>query len=258
MAGVQVPITTGLLLNLDAWDLGDTYADAAEVTTWAARTGANWTGVGASGKPLYDENGINGNPCIQIEDAKTQYMESATEFMVGKTEGEIFLVVQAANDPAANQNDSGLWGWNTADFSVHFPFTNGQLYENFGRANRVATGNPTDPLDSPVIPYNVISKSGEWTVNINGTQHYTTGTNTVSFATASANHRVGRAHSATDNFFGRISQVLVYDTVMSAGDRAEMQTWLDLYWKVGGGPSAVPSTGGATHSRLNLGLGLGF
>jgi hypothetical protein len=141
------------------------------------------------------------------------------------TEGEVFWVVRAANDPPLAEK-SGSWRCGTGQENT-YPYSNGIIYDGFGSTARKTTVNPTPSLASPRL-YNVLSKSGEWTSRLDGSQLYTTATNTTSFP--SSDNKLGA--SSTSLFFdGDTSEFLLYDTDKST-DRTAINTNIGGFYNI--------------------------
>lgn len=170
-----------------------------------------------SKRATFKENIANGQPAFYF--TGSQWYDLAT-FMSGWTEGEIFLVVKLAADPPATSAKSGLLEMGN-DLNVsHYPFTDGTIYSDWGSSARKNCGNPTPSLASVAL-INIISKSGEWTINLNGVQLYTTASNTVAW---SATPAIGRETSGFGNVFldGWLFEGVLYSTVRSSGQRADI------------------------------------
>ena len=108
-----------------------------------------------------------------------------------------------------------------------FPCTDSNIYDSFGTSARKATGDPSPSLTSFVL-YNVTSVSGEWTSNINGAQHFTTGTNTVGFRTNTA-IGVGAESGLTNiqnSLDGDIAELILYPAKLSSGDRTALEAYI--------------------------------
>ncbi|NIP33917.1 MAG: hypothetical protein GWN18_03155, partial [Thermoplasmata archaeon] len=80
---------------------------------------------------------INGHPCLDFNGTDQLLGYGANYPLSGKTDAEIFIVLKMDADPAASAATSGLWLFNNLDFDAHHPYTDGQIYESWGRANRV-------------------------------------------------------------------------------------------------------------------------
>lgn len=96
------------------------------------------------------------------------------------TQGESFMVVRVKNDPPIGAN-SGFINFGTSGSNIHFPWESGNIFDDFGCNTRRDTGNPATTLAQWNL-YGVLTKTNNWTSRLNGTQLFTTGTNTVSFS----------------------------------------------------------------------------
>jgi hypothetical protein len=164
------------------------------VKTWydqASTNDATQTNT-ASQPKIYDSvTGVvteNGKPAVFFE---ADIMDFTLPAM---TEGEVFRVLRSANDPSTSASEAGGdvlgTGWNSGANS-HYPWTNGTIYDSTGRNSRLSF-NPTANLAQQHL-LNILSKSGEWTARINGTQEYTTASNTVGFRTSNSFGQAGTA-----------------------------------------------------------------
>jgi hypothetical protein len=85
--------------------------------------------------------------------------------------------------------------------------------------------NPTPSLTSWRL-YDAISISSEWTARLDGTQIYTTGTNTV---TTTGNRFIGKSEYPTGGPFylkGYIAEVIFYKAKVGTSDLASIKTYL--------------------------------
>jgi hypothetical protein len=96
------------------------------------------------------------------------------------TEGEVFNLVKSAADPPS-QGNAGWIKFGTAGNVNHYPWLDGNIYDDFGSNDRKNLGNPATPLNQWNI-YGITTKTNDWTARLNSTQIYSTGTNTVSFS----------------------------------------------------------------------------
>lgn len=148
----------------------------------------------------------------------------------GMTASEAFFICKNNHDPADNANRGG-WGDFCSDGQdQHHPHTDGVIYDGFGSTARKSTGNPSAALDSNHL-YNVISTSSEWTANINGTQHYTTATNTVGWPTA-GNCMFGRSQSTTNHWEGQCAEIIIYDAKLSTADRDAIEAYVNARYGI--------------------------
>jgi hypothetical protein len=133
--------------------------------------------------------------------------------------------VRADNDPGSGDGTSGLWTFNPDGVSqaTHYPYSDGNIYESFGTTARKTVGNPTPSLAAWRL-YNISSASGAYTVRLDGTQIFTTGTNTVGFPTAP---QLGRSWTTTfTTYFPGDYAELIVCSVLSGGDRTSMNAYI--------------------------------
>ncbi|HNC56658.1 MAG TPA: phage tail protein [Leptospiraceae bacterium] len=185
---------------------------------------------------IYKTAQVNGKPAIQfIHDgnsattSNTRY--DGTNFLTGFTEGEIFIIMKAASDPATSniKGNYGVFGSDTTQIQ-HVPFTDGTIYDGFGSTARKNTGNPTNNLASFFL-YNVSTKANLFTVRINGSQHYTTNTNTVGWTTTPRlGGQAGNFSSA--GFDGYIAAIIIYNRVLNSSERAAVRAYCAAKYSV--------------------------
>jgi large repetitive protein len=161
-----------------------------------------------------------------VADFSTSSFYTYGNVMSGKTAGTVFVVMKRFNDPPAVDVDAGLWWWGTdaVDDAV-VPWTNGYIYDEWGTTARKSAGDPTPSFATAFRTYCVSSESGNWTCRIDGTQQYTTATNTVGFRTApllgkNKNNRL---------FKGYISAFIVYGRALSTAEKGQVETYLENY-----------------------------
>jgi hypothetical protein len=178
--------------------------------------------------PTLDKtNTLNSLQVIRFTAASTQIMLARRDFS-SDTSGELMMVLKMAADPAASSGSSGLVYFSSAGFSTHYPFTDGNVYDGFGTDTRKSTGNPSVSLAGWHV-YDAWSASGDWTLQINGSTHFSTGTNTVHFGT---NPILGRSLGFTEHMDGWIAGLFYFNAKLSSGDRADMLTYINGKWGV--------------------------
>lgn len=219
------PLSLGstLKLWLDAADAATiTYSTGTYVSQWADKSGnANHATqpAGDTQRPDLLPNIVNGLPGVYFQ---TDDALQITNFASGFTAGEVFIVVKLNADPAGSSHDSGFWKF-TSDTTPHvLPFTDGNFYDGWGSTARKSTGNPSASFTSPRL-YNVRSASGAWSSHVDGTQHYTTATNTVGFG--SGTHYIG-GWGAAYFMQGYVMEMIMTDSVLSTGDRASVKSYI--------------------------------
>jgi hypothetical protein len=134
------------------------------------------------------------------------------------------MVIKAKNDPALNQGDSGFVTFGTSVSLNHYPFIDSIIYEGSFSTVRQTVGNPTTSL-AQLNLYNVLSKSGNYTSYLNGTQIFTTSTNTVGI---NSNPKIG-SKSITAGMNAFLSELIIYPSDESS-NRTGIQTNINSYY----------------------------
>lgn len=208
--------------GLHVWLSADTItgkSNGAALTTWADRSGNGYDAT-ASGAPTYRTSVVNGEPVVRFN-GTTDYFTFGN-VLTGLTAAEVFAVVKIDNDPPGAFAQGGLWRMDTDTVnSTFYPFTDTVVYLGFGTTARKTVGNPAPALTSPRL-LNVSSASGAWTTRLDGTQLFTTGTNTVAWPAAPL---LGKSHGP---YFldGDIAEFLVFDHVLTADERANVNAYI--------------------------------
>jgi hypothetical protein len=146
-------------------------------------------------------------------------------FMTGFTAGEVFVVTKINNNPPASAVQSGLDKTGSTANIPLYPQTSGVVADSFGTDTRKnSAGNPEpDSLLTNFHIYNRISASGEWTSNLNGTQLFTTATNTVAWNTAP---RIGGDTTAGSYLDGIMCAWILYSRKLSTAERSNVKNYL--------------------------------
>lgn len=203
----------------DATDSADfTFSSGTLISQWDDLSGNanNWVQATVTNQPTLTSGAVVFNG--------TDNFLGGPDFSA-LTAAEIFIVIQIDTEPPAADEQTGLWEMGSSNDNTHFPFTDSNIYDGFASSTRKSTGNPTEALTSYVI-YNVISTSSEWTSNINGTQHFTTATNTVGWNTSE--QFLGRGTNSPPTVFldGNVKFVIILPTKLSSANRANMVSYL--------------------------------
>lgn len=194
-------------------------ADADTVGGWVDKSGngRNWTQATSASEPTYKTAIVNSLPVLRF-DGSDDFFDGPN--ISALTAAEVFIVVKCDADPSSA---NGLWRLgNDASLNTHFPFSDGTLYDTCMTNARKNTGNPTPSLASWRL-YNVVSTSSEWTNFIDGTQFYTTATNTVGGNTAT---RLGRSQDSGTYFDGDIAELIIYSAKLGTTDKDAVESYV--------------------------------
>jgi hypothetical protein len=212
----------GLQFWLDADAIGG-LSDNDTVSTWP-NPGA-LADAASSGGPTWQTNELNGQSIVRFDGVDDYFtLDSALETL-NPSAATVFIVVKIDADPPSGSK-WGLWAWNSGQGTT-YPWTgDGVIYEAFGTDTRKVTGDPSLSLASWRI-YCVKSAHNAWTSYLDGTQHYTTASNTVSWA--SSPYYLGRSNGS--GFLdGDVAELLLYDTALSDTDRQDVEAYLADKW----------------------------
>lgn len=196
-------------------------SDGDPVGGWADQSGNAKHGsqTTSANKPTLKLSIVNSKPVLRFDG--TDFLVLPT--LAALTAGEIFVVVKTTVDPASSSTTGGLWRFGTSNATQYSFSGDGVIYDDFGTTSRKTTVNPATTLAQFNV-YNVISVSGEWTNILNGTQLFTTGTNTVAFNSAPW---IGEGDGGGPTWLvGDISEIFLFDAKLSAGNRTLMLNYL--------------------------------
>lgn len=233
-------------------------ADGAAVSQWADLSGLGNHATQATGtaQPSYQTSEINSLPVVRFDGAG-DYLQ-LPDLMSGMSAGTVLIVFRLALDPPTNQfrtgHPLGDWGTNAGvDGGSHLPYLDGVIYDCWGTSARKTTVNPTPSMAVPSL-YGVLSAANDWRSWLNGTQLFSTATNTVLFR---ADPKIGRAlgTSGTAQYYfdGDVAEIVAYGSALSTGDRQSVEGYLAHKWGIAASlpaghpykaaPPTAPSTG---------------
>ena len=178
------------------------------------------------GEATLETNELNGLPIMRF-DGINDYFDMPS--LAALTAGTVFLLVKISADPPGTDEQTGLWRGGSHVEAVHYPYTDGNIYDGWGSTVRKNTGNPALTLAS-WRTYCVRSATNDWTSFLDGTQHFTTGTNTVGFTATPA----FGGSVAPYYLQGDAAELFIFDSALSVGDRQSMEAYLTSKWF--GGP----------------------
>jgi hypothetical protein len=105
----------------------------------------------------------------------------------------------------------------------HFPYTTTNVYDDFG--STVRKGSITNTIQALNVwyPLGVWSAANDWGLHKAGTNTYTTGTNTVGWA-SSGSHQIGGGGDI------KIAEVFAFNRKLSTNERALMATYMQRHY----------------------------
>jgi len=199
------------------------FSNNDEITsTWNDSSGnaRNATAVQRTNKkPRWiQSNGPNSYPSVLFHDvAGDGGYFTLPNFLGSFTAGDVFVVIKLALDPP-NSSDAaapGVGCWGSTDDS-YYPFTgDGKIYDDFGTNSRKNAIVPGVALNAWRV-VEIRTASGAWSYHIDGTQKFSTGTNTVAWGTAP---KLGRSEGSAKFLRGWVAEIIFYSSVLSSTDR---------------------------------------
>jgi hypothetical protein len=136
----------------------------------------------------------------------------------------IFVVV----NPALNSGDSGplLGNIGAASSSSHYPYQGGPIYDK--SASTIRKGPITQPAGFfSWHLYNVISADGMWKYLFNGTEAFSTSSNTYASAYSTTPPTIGFDQAGGNyRFRGQIAEIVAYSRVLTESERLTVSEYL--------------------------------
>ncbi len=207
------PVTAGLRAWLRA-DLGVAPDATGRVGQWLdlSGSGAHATQPDAARRPLRVAAQLNQRPVLRFDG--TDDALTLPDAMAGATAGEI-MVVARLKDFTNTYN--GLVHFGTGYATV---YSQTQLWDDFGIADENPHAGPSASLLTQPHLYNAaVSAAGESVVRFNGREHLRRGGWTVAFRPAPL---IG-TDAYAEYFNGDIAELLVWDRVLTAGERVAVR-----------------------------------
>lgn len=191
--------------------------DEDQITTLNGQVN-NRDWIQASGAPFYDTtNPLNGHAVAK--GGGNQWQTGPN--MSALTAVHAFIILQVDADPPGSSGNTGLWDVGTDTLSSHYPFTTGVVFDAGFSTARKTIGDPTPALTAWRV-YEVVSVSGEYTVKLDGTQIFTTATNTVG---CPASPQLLRNRNG-DVLAGRMAGFYMFSAKLTT-DRATMVSYIN-------------------------------
>lgn len=155
-------------------------ADGDLIYRWADISGnsRHWNQATSGNRPTYKTNIVNSKPAARF-DGTNDYLGVTVSGLSGAS--TVWCVLKLVNDPSST-GSGGCWNTSSASGgNNHYPYTDGTIYDGNFSSARKTTANPTPSLSSTFRRYCVVSSSSQWTSYLDGSQLYTTATNTPQY-----------------------------------------------------------------------------
>lgn len=227
-ATTPTPFSPTQISSLWAWWRGDNVTQSSNaISAWPDKSGngRDMTQTTASLKPTWVSSSANMNnqgAVNFISDGASTFDSLNMPNMSSLTAAEMWIIIRINNDPPSAQTRGGFMQVGTAAGSTLYPNkTDNNILDSWGSTVRRATGDPTPSL-AAIRAYSVITTSSEWTNSLDGTQFFTTATNTVGFL---ASPILG-GNGVDVGMDGLVGEMLVFSAKLSTTDRTNLKTYL--------------------------------
>jgi hypothetical protein len=198
---------------------------ATGVSQWNDLSGYGRHGTQGTGadQPTFNPNGLSAGRPALVFDATI----GSPGFFLPDLSGTGWTAVEAtyasrgAEDPGIISVGSVLSSFGTSGIGDHEPYSDGIIYHGFASTARKTVGDPTQSLTTPRIT-GIRSAANDWAYYLNGTQFYSTTTNTVALSSAP-----GIGKGIVGSFYGAISEIIITSAALSTAARQRRRDiWL--------------------------------
>lgn len=164
-------------------------------------------------------NKINSKPTIRFTGGSPLSVRTAFSGSAGTK----IQVVRTYADPTSTFAGNVLNYVGNAGSSGHYPFVDGNIYDEFATTSRKTVGNPTPSLANLHV-YEAISDSNLFKSFLNNSEIFTTAANTVGYNASPA--------TVGDGYSGSISEIIVYQSNRSSslsGINTNINSYYTIY-----------------------------
>jgi hypothetical protein len=236
---------SGLIMWLDANDSTSFFdatsggnnvtTDGGSIARWRDKSTSekDFKQATSGNRPILKIATQNGRNSVRF-DAIDDFMEMDANFS-GLTAATYFIVLKIAVDPPTVESKTGhpimfIYNIIANGGASHYPYLDSNIYDTSMTTSRKTVGNPSPNLTNFHL-YNVSATSNSWTARLNKTQLFTTATNTFSQQEKTIGRSIG-SNLVFYYFNGDISELVVYNSVLSANDRTSIENYLYQKWGI--------------------------
>jgi hypothetical protein len=179
-------------------------------------------------QPIFIDSVLNGLGIARFTAASTHWMNGVNANAL--TAIHFFVVVQIPTDPPATTQVPWRFGTDFTNPDT-YPFTTGSILSGIGTSTRKTVGNPTPSLAAWRV-FEVVSKSGNWTAWLDGSQIFTTASNTVSVTSLCSigANTTSLGVTGGNPWDGDIAGIYIFSAQITGTDRTAMVTYLNSRW----------------------------
>jgi fibronectin type 3 domain-containing protein len=251
-------LTNGVvpLENLKLWLMADIgikcSSSGVVVTNWLDRRGY---GLSASMNGTSLTNGANGHKAMHFSGGTSGQYGTFPDFMSGFSQSEAYIVLRTLSRTAGLP----LWVLGGTLARSAYPSSEGHIADSFGNANEIDMGIPLQDVTQFHL-YNPSSQIGQWDARINGQLICSSDNVTVTFTTIPSVGNYywlfnGYLNTGPLFFGGDISEILIFDRVLTAQERDAVGVYLNnkytLVTAAPPVPGALQATG-VSPNQINL------
>lgn len=231
---------TGLYQDLLAHTTPVT-ADGQSVGTWADKTtnGRDASPDISANRPIWKQ-AIYGSKAIVRFNGSNQFLVFANTAFTSLAGAELFVVAKKTG----NSDTKGICHISGDGLQSHHRYSDNHIYDGFGSNSRKDCGTGGPDLSTAFRVFNVISVSGEYTLNIDNSQVFTTATNTTSNTVN--NNSVGSGSGGSGGvgpMAGDIAELVIYNRKLTSTERTQAFNYFtdDTSWQAAAVPDNHPS-----------------
>lgn len=202
---------------------GSAVAADGAVARWEDKSGNGYHFTSSSG-PTRKTAIHSGKDTVRFAD---KYMTGFTPSSVfsGATAATVFAVMRVDTASGVLFDKIGSAGDNWTPF-----VGNGKVYDDFASTVRRDTGWVMPLSTLHIISFE--SSSSDWRLLVNGTQQYAAGSNTVAFGSSAVLLGRNGGEYGGNAVSQDICEIILYSSVLSAGDRASVVNYLKAKWGI--------------------------
>lgn len=259
------PVAGGAFLpssitGLQAWYDADALAgaDGSNISTFTDQQGSFNATLSSGTGPVLRYATLNGRKVAEFIGSNSAKMDISSSLLNGATAGTFYAVVKLKNDPPIFGTNAGaiLENFGSDAASAHHPYTDGNIYDDFGMAARQTYSATRPSLSSTYRIVCIEAGSSTQKLYIDGVLIDTKGSVTINFGTGT--RRMG--HNGSMYLDGYIAEILPYNAVQVQADREKLEGYLAHKWGIqanldAGHPYKSAPPGGAGAYSLTAAAG---
>lgn len=190
------------------------YADGATMTQWTDRSGNGHHAL-PIGTPKWRATGgpVNNGPWI---DTTSGFFAIPVAAFTGLTAATAEIWVNPLDT-----GEGGHWNLGADSALAHYPYSN-TIYDEFGSTARKTVGTLASRAWQR---YRASSGPGVWTAWVNGTQIFTTASNTVGWDGSGGSYCLGANNNTGGYRVTGLTTFILIDHVLPAGEESTLEAW---------------------------------